>query len=249
MIGTSLLDFIHPEEVDACRTDYDAFLANRPLTGTITKCVRCLLLTDAHSVGQGAGTLAYPAFAKYSGRPIRSSPRMRTTMSKMTTCAPRSAADHADLSQYLQIHIVSSFITDGAILSFYHAVLNKPAAALEVSADPEHWSNWCGPSASFNGVLYLPADECSALETILATLDRPPTSPYDAAAPAKNVFQILDSRTGAVLVSHPTPASGAIDDYDVELYRNLACDMRRSSDNSNGEATSCTRRMSGRTPV
>ncbi|GAA95583.1 uncharacterized protein L969DRAFT_71065 [Mixia osmundae IAM 14324] len=154
--------------------------------------------------------------------------------------------------EYIPIQIVSSWIGPNTVLCFFHAVKDKDINSDNDEVERSSWSNWCGVEAIEPEKHYLTHSECSAIKT---ALDRNAASEVKRSLTEtpKSVFQLLDSRSGNIILSYPPseiprPDNGGIHVlYDARQYAGLAIEAQNRSKTTSQEAkTSCSRRFKSR---
>ncbi|KAK6910787.1 hypothetical protein I203_104820 [Kwoniella mangroviensis CBS 8507] len=117
MMGSSVIEFIHPAEREQARRDLTSAISADDLQGSVTR-VR---------------------FARLS--------RIRTILGcpPEENDFPEDAEKFAEDDEYLILDLVLNWVADGLLLAFFHAIKDKdPVLNNDPRLSHEEWSNWCG---------------------------------------------------------------------------------------------------------
>ncbi|GAA5988752.1 hypothetical protein JCM10908_006156 [Rhodotorula pacifica] len=271
--GTSLLDWVHPDERDQLAKDllpHPDRLAGVEETGVFGSVTRC----------------------RFS-RIIR---LMRKLGHPNVPQVPEGALYAID-DDWLDLDVTTSWIagdcsgkgkgkgktadgrTPGAVLAFFHVSNDKDPVQDNDVHVRNGWSNWCGVSLDWGP--YLEQNSCDELVATLKRLtgadvsSRPSTAHSDRSdkgalsevlngkdtrdaadggddkaadeetGPPSHVFQILD-QLGRPIVTFPEPKKPR--EYDVERYSTLAQEVMARPAEAAPSRTSCTRRYRSKHP-
>ncbi|KAG9095243.1 hypothetical protein FRC06_009991 [Ceratobasidium sp. 370] len=255
LIGTCLLDYVHPDEQHSARADLRNVLDSRTLHGSVTRYVDATLVPQSERANSRPYVWSLSSFSPYdppcSVRYARLS-RIRTILG---CAAPEPFPDAHIVTEdehYIACDVVINWVSDNVVLCFLHAIIgtNTSPATLSPSntsgtmrettpdkgkADNDElhkteWTNWCGTSA-------MTTDHAAELYDRLQNLVPPSHGPPD------RIFQILINQPARpILFSWPPEG------YTAGEFGKLAHRMQiggpddgrsRSEDSAK---TSCTRR-------
>ncbi|KAG0661069.1 hypothetical protein C6P46_004176 [Rhodotorula mucilaginosa] len=267
--GTSLLDWVHPDERDQLAKDllpHPDRLAGVEETGVFGSVTRC-------------------RFSRII--------RMMRNLGHPNVPKVPEAALYAIDDDWLDLDVTTSWIagdcsakgkgktadgrTPGAVLAFFHVSNDKDPVQDNDVHVRNGWSNWCGVSLDWGP--YLSPKLCDELVETLKRLtgvevpSRPSTGRSDGSdkgtlgevlngtdtrdaaddadanaeseGPPSHVFQILD-QLGRPIVTFPEPKKGR--EYDVERYSTLAQEVMARPAEAAPSRTSCTRRYRSKHP-
>ncbi|BGP19118.1 hypothetical protein JCM10213_005641 [Rhodosporidiobolus nylandii] len=242
LVGTSLLDWVHPDEREQLREDLmprEEEVAGVEVAGVFGSVTRC----------------------RYS-RVVR----LLRDLGCQRPPQPPDAKIYAIDDEYLTLDLTTSWIAgdrkgkgkgtglNGAVLAFFHATKDVNP---DRDNDAQHrtgWTNWCGPA--LDSTSYLTPPQCdellSALERVSPHSASPSPGEGSAEGPPAHVFQILDS-SGQALVTFPRSEDSAGGSggksYDVEQFAALAREVMERPREAVASKTSCMRRYRSKHPV
>ena len=165
---------------------------------------------------------------------------------------------------------MSSWIGEGAVLCFFHAIVDKDQEQDNNTDTLTQWSNWCGPQMDNVADIYFTLEARQALGKVLYDLDMEARSapgykqndsaPEGPQAPPHYVFQVLDSASGSLLFTYPPsqepaeypvgPDPGGHEPYLGSEYAKLAIEVWQKPREKNVDArTSCTKRFRSKHPM
>ncbi|KAG0150470.1 hypothetical protein CROQUDRAFT_652401 [Cronartium quercuum f. sp. fusiforme G11] len=164
---------------------------------------------------------------------------------------------------YAPVQVFLNPIGETHFLCFFHALPDTPATQLQSTDNVSSLPSWstapnptaaahssCGVMDTNPGSFYFPPDQSLKLESSMvqsAQIRAENLSPTDSSSSPNNphhrldVFQILDSTTGAVLFSYPPSSGSALDGwkgrYRPEEFAYLAMNTKQSPESATEEPT------------
>ncbi|KAM0752942.1 hypothetical protein T439DRAFT_354408 [Meredithblackwellia eburnea MCA 4105] len=239
-IGSNLLDYVHPEEVERLRAD---------------------LVADNNAAGAG-GVESGGVFGSVTRCRYSRLSRIRRLLGCESPYIPPNASQYVYDSDYIELQITTSWIggpstkerARGAVLAFFHATEDINTIDDNNEERRNAWSNWCGPHLKDGP--YLDPRRCRQLEDALVRSTGPHSpalaSTYEEddlreRAPPPHVFQILD-HTGQAIVTFPAGNNGT-KSYDSNEFAALAKDVVARPRGPSDATTSCMRRYRSKHPI
>ncbi|KZT56953.1 hypothetical protein CALCODRAFT_496783 [Calocera cornea HHB12733] len=124
LIGTHLLDYVHPEDKDKAVEDLKRVVRSKTLHGSVTR-LRYRRATNIREVLGGTDLAPVPD-------------------------APLFCLDE----EYLICDLVINCVGDNLVLCFFHAIVDKRPLEDQSEAQKSEWSNWCGAPSDLSLVEY-----------------------------------------------------------------------------------------------
>ncbi|KAH7106543.1 hypothetical protein BKA62DRAFT_298611 [Auriculariales sp. MPI-PUGE-AT-0066] len=120
LLGRSLLEFVHPDELASARQDLQGMLDSRTLHGSVTR-VRFSRLSSIRRRLGFQGIPVIPQFMEQGGVFFD--------------------------NEYMPVNLVINVASDGLILCFIHAVVDIKPTEDNDEQKRNCWTNWCGTQA------------------------------------------------------------------------------------------------------
>ncbi|KAG9122328.1 hypothetical protein FRC07_001357 [Ceratobasidium sp. 392] len=222
IIGTCLLDYVHPDEQHSARADLRNVLDSRTLHGSVTR-VRFARLSRIRAILGCAAPEPFP-----------------------------DAHIVTEDERYIACDVVINWVSDNVVLCFLHAIIgtNTSLATLSPSntsgtmrettpdkgkADNDEnnkseWTNWCGTSA-------MTTDHAAELYDRLQNLASPSHGPPD------RIFQILINQPARPILFSWPPEGYTAGEFGKLVHRmQIGGPDDARSRNEDSAKTSCTRR-------